>query len=131
MEGLFKLSEQYLKGLNRPYVRGTIDQKYFDPRMTNIIGPKRNMENDNNHTVFTLSLEKIRETFFINITSVNYNVCYSLAGDFCIDKYTFEIGGRKKSFEQIKAVNHSYLVLDDIETGIGNKIPIWLFGFLY
>ena len=25
----------------------------------------------------------------------------------------------------------SYVAADDIEVGIGNKIPLWLFGFLY
>jgi hypothetical protein len=46
-------------------------------------------------------------------------------------KYQFEIGGRNKSYEQIKDLNHSYVALDGIESGFGNKIPLWLFGFLY
>jgi len=45
--------------------------------------------------------------------------------------YTFEIGGRNKGFKQIKDVENSFLALDNMETGIGNKIPLWLFGFLY
>ncbi|MEA3372953.1 MAG: AAA family ATPase, partial [Campylobacterota bacterium] len=36
-----------------------------------------------------------------------------------------------KSFSQIKNIENSYLVIDGIEIGTGNKIPIWLFGFLY
>ena len=53
-------------------------------------------------------------------------------GDFHVNKkYIFEIGGRKKGFRQIKDIENSFLALDDIETGIGNKIPLWLFGFLY
>ncbi len=43
----------------------------------------------------------------------------------------FEIGGRNKGFEQIKGIPNSYLAIDDIEIGIGKKIPLWLFGFLY
>ncbi len=74
----------------------------------------------------------IRETFFINMLSVMHKVSMPKKGDFYIDnKYTFEIGGRNKSFEQIKDINNSFLAIDDIETGIGNKIPLWLFGFLY
>jgi uncharacterized protein len=74
----------------------------------------------------------IRETFFINMLSVMHKVSMPQKGDFYIDnKYTFEIGGRNKSFEQIKDINNSFLAIDDIETGIGNKIPLWLFGFLY
>jgi len=42
-----------------------------------------------------------------------------------------EIGGKNKSYKQIKDVEHSYVVADDIEVGFGNKIPLWLFGFLY
>ena len=27
-------------------------------------------------------------------------------------------------------VEHVYVVSDDIEIGIGNRIPLWLFGYL-
>ncbi len=52
-------------------------------------------------------------------------------GDFLVDtKFTFEVGGKNKSFDQIKGITNSYLALDDIETGLGAKIPLWLFGFI-
>ena len=74
----------------------------------------------------------IRETFFINALSVMHKISMPKKGDFCVDnKYTFEIGGRNKGFKQIKEISNSFLALDDIETGINNKIPLWLFGFLY
>ena len=44
---------------------------------------------------------------------------------------SFEVGGPSKTFDQIKNIPSSYFVLDDIETGFGNRIPLWLFGFLY
>jgi hypothetical protein len=47
------------------------------------------------------------------------------------DKYLFEIGGKNKNFLQIKDIKDSFLALDDIEIGFKNKIPLWLFGFLY
>ena len=47
------------------------------------------------------------------------------------NKFTFEIGGAKKSFEQIKDMPNSFIAADDIEVGVRNKIPLWLFGFLY
>ena len=47
------------------------------------------------------------------------------------EKYTFGIGGKNKSFKQIKDIENSFVVADDIEIGFGNKIPLWLFGFLY
>ncbi len=74
----------------------------------------------------------IRETFFINMLSVDYRITASKKGDFIIDdQYTFEVGGKNKGFKQIKGVEKSYLALDNLETGIQNKIPLWLFGFLY
>ena len=42
-----------------------------------------------------------------------------------------EVGGRRKTFEQIKDEPDSFLALDEVETGYGNRIPLWLFGFLY
>jgi len=33
--------------------------------------------------------------------------------------------------EQIKDIPDSYLAVDDTEIGFGNRIPLWLFGFLY
>ena len=47
------------------------------------------------------------------------------------DRYLFEIGGKNKGFKQIKDIENSFVVADDIEIGFGNKIPLWLFGFLY
>jgi uncharacterized protein len=74
----------------------------------------------------------LRETFFINMLSAMHNVSSPPQGDFLIDNnYTFEIGGKNKSFKQIKNIYNSFLAIDDIETGIGNKVPLWLFGFLY
>ena len=53
-------------------------------------------------------------------------------GDFIVDgKSLFEIGGKGKGFGQIKDIPDSYVVNDDVEIGFGNKIPLWLFGFLY
>jgi len=74
----------------------------------------------------------IRETFFLSMLGVNHSLKAPLKGDFCVDdRYLFEIGGRNKGFSQIKNVENSYLALDDIEKGFGNKIPLWLFGLLY
>lgn len=74
----------------------------------------------------------IREQFFLNMLSQRYNVSYPKNGDFLIDDlYTFEIGGKSKSFKQIQNIENSFIVVDNIEIGFKNKIPLWLFGFLY
>ena len=73
-----------------------------------------------------------RETFFFSQLRVLHDVRYPKQGDFLIDgKHLFEVGGKRKTFEQIADVSDSYLAVDDIEVGFGNRIPLWLFGFLY
>jgi uncharacterized protein len=47
------------------------------------------------------------------------------------DKKRFEVGGKGKNLKQIANIAKGYLASDDIETGFGNTIPLWLFGFLY
>ncbi len=74
----------------------------------------------------------LRESFFVSQIKIYQNIKYSNIGDFIVDdKYIFEIGGKNKSFKQIKDIENSYVVSDCIEIGFGNKIPLWLFGFLY
>ena len=74
----------------------------------------------------------IRESFFASQLSFGHGIYYQDRGDFLIDeKYTFEIGGRNKGFDQIKDVPDSFIASDDIEVGFGNRVPLWLFGFLY
>jgi hypothetical protein len=45
--------------------------------------------------------------------------------------FVFEVGGKDKGFSQIRNIGNSFVASDDIETGAGNKIPLWLFGFMY
>ncbi len=74
----------------------------------------------------------IRETFFANQVSHKCKLNITKQGDFMVDKkYIIEIGGKNKGFEQIKDLPNSFVAADGIEVGHGNKIPLWLFGFLY
>ena len=73
----------------------------------------------------------MRESFFVNQTDYTERIQYSHQGDFKIRNHIFEIGGKNKSRKQIKDIKEAYIVSDDIETGINNRIPLWLFGFLY
>jgi len=75
----------------------------------------------------------LRELFFLNqLRAVGHEVTYPAQGDFLVDgTRLFEVGGKDKSFAQIKDIPDSYVAADDIEVGRGNKIPLWLFGFLY
>jgi len=75
----------------------------------------------------------IRESFFVNqFRNAGYQVDLAKKGDFLINtEYTFEIGGASKGFSQLADVKHAYVGADNLEIGNGNKIPLWLFGFLY
>ena len=79
-----------------------------------------------------VDLGNIRETFFFNQLQHFTDVVMPNQGDFLVDaKYLFEVGGMSKTFDQIKNIPNSFLVQDDMEVGFGNRIPLWLFGFLY
>ncbi|MBQ6684436.1 MAG: AAA family ATPase [Bacteroidales bacterium] len=74
----------------------------------------------------------LRETFFVNQLSAVGRVSYPRKGDFLVNhKYLFEVGGKNKTFDQIKDFHDSFLAIDDVETGFGNRIPLWMFGLLY
>lgn len=78
-----------------------------------------------------VNIGNLRETFFLNQLSVNHEVTSPKYGDFLVDNsYVFEVGGSSKSFQQITGVPSAYLAVD-IEHGNGNRIPLWMFGFLY
>lgn len=83
----------------------------------------------------------LRELFFVNQVRnagtihpqlIETAVELSGQGDFVVrGRYTFEIGGKGKGFKQIGGVADSFVVADDIEVGFRNKLPLWLFGFMY
>ena len=74
----------------------------------------------------------LRETFFLSQLETVAAVTYPDRGDFLVDgKWLFEVGGPGKTFGQIADIPDSYLAVDDLEVGRGNRIPLWLFGFLY
>lgn len=79
-----------------------------------------------------INIGNLRETFFVNQFKDLHKINLAEKGDFLIDdKYTFEVGGKDKSQKQIKDINDAFLAKDNIEIGVGNMIPVWLFGFMY
>jgi hypothetical protein len=73
-----------------------------------------------------------RETFFVNQLEKIHSIHLAEKGDFIVnEKYTFEVGGKNKKQVQIQGVSDSFIVKDNIEIGIGNIIPLYLFGLLY
>ncbi len=81
-----------------------------------------------------LKVGNFREVIFVNqIKNSNHNLRYSkYVGDFMIDDFYFEIGGKNKGRKQIKGADEkAFIVKDDIMYGEKGVIPIYLFGFLY
>jgi predicted AAA+ superfamily ATPase len=74
----------------------------------------------------------VRETFFANQIGYHHQLSFPKQGDFLVDDtYLFEIGGRRKGNKQIVEMENSYIAADNLEYAHDNKIPLWLFGFLY
>jgi hypothetical protein len=107
---------------------------YSDKTIGNLTKPDKVLLNNTNLAyVFgdNVNIGSARETFFVNQLAAVSDIYLAKQGDFIVDKYTFEVGGKSKSFDQIKDLPFSFTVADDIEIGHKNKIPLWLFGMLY
>jgi predicted AAA+ superfamily ATPase len=147
-----KLSEA--TNISRPQLYDYLE-KLQDARLLNLVrGPGRGYDIltkpekiflENSNLMFSISndvnLGSLRELFFINQlrnagtshpSMVTNFIETSPDADYLVNgKYLFEIGGKKKGFQQLKNREDSFVVADDIESGFKNKIPLWLFGFLY
>ncbi len=91
---------------------------------------------DNSNIMYALSTNAdkgtCRETYFSSQLAYKHRIYMPEQGDLVVDNnYLFEVGGKKKKFSQIKDINNSYVVADEIEIGFGNKIPLWIFGLMY
>ena len=134
-------------GLQRPtilaYLKYLSDARLIIPLYSDLANVKKLQKPDkiyieDSNILFALTSRPVkegtlRETFAINHLSVGHNVEYGKQhGDFVVDgKYTFEVGGASKNFKQIADIPNSFILADDIDYPYGNKLPLWLIGFLY
>lgn len=91
---------------------------------------------ENTNLAFALKekpeIGNIRETFILNqLMNAGMSVSSPTEGDFTVNGLTIEVGGKNKNASQVKHLENYLIAADDIEIGNGNKVPIWLFGFLY
>ena len=91
---------------------------------------------ENSNLAYTLTenpnIGNLRETFVLNqLLNAGLEVSYPSTGDFFINGMTLEVGGKGKTTSQVKHLDNYLIAADDIESGAGYKIPLWLFGFLY
>ncbi|MBP5322099.1 MAG: ATP-binding protein [Kiritimatiellae bacterium] len=122
-----------LKALSRAGLLALMDAKGL--KLDNLSKPEK-IYMDNANLMYALvprvDIGVLRETFFYGQTRKDHVVTHTKVGDFVIDdRWTFEIGGKEKRFSQIANVPDSYVVNDGVSIGRGNKVPLWLFGFLY
>lgn len=98
-------------------------------------GPEKVLGGDTNIlSVLTDTTNKgtLRETFFANQMGNIGELELADRGDFRFDqRFIFEVGGPNKKFTQIADLPDSFLALDDIETGFGSRIPLYMFGLMY
>ena len=75
----------------------------------------------------------VRECFVVNQLSARHTVEYGKSvGDFKIDgSVTLEVGGEKKTFDQIADIPNSYILADNLEYPVGKKLPLWIVGLNY
>lgn len=92
---------------------------------------------ENPNLMYLLGMENtnignVRETFLANQLGYGHHISFPETGDLRVDdKITIEVGGKNKTRKQIRDVPDSYVAADTLEYGVGTKIPLWLFGFLY
>jgi len=92
---------------------------------------------DNTNLAYALTdiepnVGNLRETFFASQLAAHHRLSYTNAGDFVINaKWTFEIGGKNKTAKQIKGIENSWRVIDEVEFPASDALPLWVFGFLY
>lgn len=127
---------QGLKMLDSLERAGLLSLLSDKPRTLNNLSKPEKIYLDNTNLMYAFSSNPnegtIRETFFLNQVRQSHVVTYPPMGDFIVDgKWLFEVGGPSKSFDQIKDVPNSYLAIDEVEMGRGNRIPLWMFGLLY
>ena len=93
---------------------------------------------ENTNLMYALSnnapqIGTVRETFAVNQFSAGHKIEYGKdRGDFKVDgQWIFEVGGEKKGFKQIADIPNLFILADSIEMPYGNKLPLWMIGFMY
>ncbi len=126
---------KYLQHLGKADILNLL---YSEAKGVSLLNKPEKLYLHNTNLIFALgetgriNKESLRETFFLNQLQNRHQVRYAHKGDFVVDdRYTFEIGGPNKDSNQIRNLPNAWIAVDDIEVGVGKRIPLWLFGFLY
>lgn len=126
-----------LKYMSFMHKAGVIDLLYSSTKGISAMNKPEKLFLQNSNLYWSLTygninIGSLRETFVKSQFLGLHNSSYPEFGDLLIDdKYTFEIGGKSKTQKQIKDIDNSFILSDNIEIGYLNKIPLWLIGFMY
>ena len=84
------------------------------------------------HTAPNIDIGTIRELAFVQAAkSAGLAVSHDKSGDFFINQFVYESGGKNKTRKQIMEVMNAFLVKDDVIAASANMIPLLYFGMLY
>ncbi|KAA0257650.1 ATP-binding protein [Deferribacter autotrophicus] len=81
------------------------------------------------YSCFKGNVGNAREAFVVMCLKEKYNVFASKDEkdcDFIVDDIKVEVGGKNK-----KMKNADFVISDEIDVPVRNKIPLWMLGFLY
>jgi predicted AAA+ superfamily ATPase len=123
---------QFLDALNRA---GIINMLHRNQKGTSLLQKPEKIyfENPNWMYVFNQNpnIGTVRETFVLNqLLNAGLSVTYPEHGDFDVNGVLFEVGGKEKSAAQLQQHPNGFLLVDDVNHGYLNRIPLWLIGFL-
>lgn len=125
---------QYLEYLEKSRLISLVN--YQDKYISRLQKPDKVFLNNTN-LFYALNPElvnigSVRETFVLNQLIAQHEVCLSEMANFLVDnEFTFEVGGPNKTSHQIRGTENAFLLIDDLEIGHHNRIPLWMLGFLY
>jgi len=77
-------------------------------------------------------ITNIRETFFVNQLSAIAKLSSTKEGLFVVNgKWRFQLTLREGEVEVFEELRNAYRVVDTLISDHPQRIPLWLFGFLY
>jgi predicted AAA+ superfamily ATPase len=95
----------------------------------NTKGDKIFLSDPSFYHIFDGELGNFREAFVVfalkEIGKI-YSIKNERDGDFIFDNYKIEVGGKNK-----KLKNSDFVIRDDLDIPVRNKIPLWVLGFLW
>jgi hypothetical protein len=79
-----------------------------------------------------IDIGTIRELAFVQgAKNAGLKVFHNKHGDYEINEFVYEIGGKNKTHKQVKNMNNAFIVKDDVISASKGMIPLLYFGFLY